>query len=76
MLLPKQILGFFGYQDIWNIFDFFIGGIHWGKEASETIAFGWVCPGIPSHAKNCLHVVRIPLWLFLGNDQIKDQLIP
>ena len=28
--------------------------IYQGKLALEAFAYGWVCPGMPSHAQNCL----------------------
>ena len=48
-----------GLDQYFDIFDFLHGDIR--QVASESIAFGWVYPGIYSHAQTCLDLMRVPL---------------
>ena len=76
MLLSIQtagslIINVYGKKSI-NSFEFLHADIHQGKKASETNTFGWVCPGMFSHALSYLDLIQVPL-VVVGYDQVKTR---
>ena len=70
MKMFNQTAWFIDQQYIWkkciDIFYFLHGGINKGKVASETTAFGCVCPGMPrqSLASLDLQLIRLACGLY------------
>ena len=54
----------YSLEGMHQYFWFFYGAIHKGNLVSETSVFGWVLPGIPSHAQFCPDLSRI--WMVRG----------